>query len=332
MFYGNNGAGKTSVLESVHFLSHVRSFKTRTSRFLINHSSKYFRIVSDISENGLTQRIGMEKTTDKFLASINGDRINKPSAVADLLPAIAIHPEIFTLLTGDPSEKRAFLDWGSFYHDSKFKVFWRQFQQSLKQRNAALRSKAPEHLVQCWNRALAENGEMISKMREEYLLRIAERIPGLIADFDQDIRLDLRYARGWPTDVTLEEQLEATFESDRQRGFTQSGPQRGGFKTYFNGRETTQIASRGQLKLITIILKLSQAIEFVESRSRRCVLLLDDLDAELDHGNFDTFLGIVKSLGLQSLLTTLDRNIRFHESEGNTGVFHVEHGKIKQVL
>jgi DNA replication and repair protein RecF len=332
VLYGANGAGKTSVLEAIYFLSHSRSFKTRNARHLIKNDEQKFRITGMISEKGYQRRIGVEKSHDGYLGKINGIKVRRPSEMADILPTLVIHPETFSLLTGDPGEKRAFLDWGIFYAEGDFRRHWQNYQQALKQRNAALRTSRQRTLITCWDTVLADSGEAISLLREKYLNSLVEKLPGLLRTFSEDIDLELRYRRGWPSGVSLLDQLQGSLESDLTRGFTQSGPQRGGFKTYFNGYETTRVASRGQLKLVTIILKLAQAQVFLDGNERSCLLLLDDLDAELDRKNFERFLAIVEELGLQTVWTTLDKDKFSRTGDTSACLFHVEHGSIQQML
>ncbi len=334
VFYGRNGAGKTSVLEAVHFLSQARSFKARNPRQLISHDADGFIVTGEVNRAGSIVRVGVARKKGATEARINAKKVARPSALAECLPVQLIHPGSFSLLVGPRSEKRAYLDWGAFYREPGFRDQWSVFQKALKQRNSAIRSKMASDLICCWDRQLAKAGETISLFRQQYIDKVVEEVPALMAMFASDTRLSVHYAQGWPSGKPLADHLRDTLQADIARGFTAAGPQRGGFDVRFNGHPIGEVGSRGQVKLATIVFKLAQLRVFLDSvqGEGQCLLLLDDLDSELDSGSLARFLEVVSSLGVQTLLTTLNPDRIQGSVSGDLALFHVEHGVVKQVL
>ena len=332
VLYGDNGAGKTSVLEAIHLLSHGRSFKSRNPAHLIRRGASELLIRGQLTDADGRWRVAVLRSAEQMRLRLNGRDVSRPSEIAARLPVLVIHPGSFGLLVGSRGERRAFLDWGVFYQQPAFRGLWRRFNKLLKQRNAALREGLSARWVDCWDGPLAEAGEEIGRLRRAYLASVVELAPAILGRFDPALELSIRYLSGWAADKPLLTQLQEMKPSDRARGFTQAGPQRGGFSVQLDGQPIAEVASRGQLKLATIAFKLAQIEVFSRSVGRGCLLLLDDLDAELDQRNFSIFLELVGSLGVQVVSTTLhpEKFDRWKAEEKQ--LFHVEHGEIEAVV
>ncbi len=332
VLHGENGAGKTSVLEAIHFLSQARSFKARNAVQLINHRATELMTVGRLREDVGIWRVGISRSREGVKIRIDGEDVSGPAAVAARLPVVAIHPDSFSLLVGSRAETRAYLDWGVFYTEPSCRDHWRDYARALKQRNAAIRGGKTGALVRCWDRSLAEKGEAIADARERYLQRVEEVLPRVLGQFGKSLSLTVNYSRGWTKELGLLEQLERNYDSDLARGFTQSGPQRGGFSVRVDGHPLGEVASRGQVKLATIAFKLAQLMVFQETVGKRCILLLDDLDAELDRNNFERFLEVIETLGVQTFMTTLHPEKFTERPAAELRLFHVEHGQVRQVV
>lgn len=332
VLFGLNGAGKTSVLESIHFLSQARSFKARNPRQLIALGEDAFVVRGEVVSGDRLLRVGISRGREVTAARINGNKVPRLSELAEVLPAQVIHPDTFSLLVGARSERRAFLDWGAFYHCGEFRRQWAVFQKALRQRNAAIKSRLAVTMVNCWDEQLAMSGEAIATYREDYLSKVVGKVPELIERFSDSTKLSVSYQQGWPSGKRLVEHLGDNIEADIARGYTSGGPQRGGFEVRYNGHPISEVGSRGQVKLATVVFKLAQLQLFQEQGGRECILLLDDLDSELDNENLKRFLSVVVSLRIQTLLTTVDRR-RILDCVGDqVRLFHVEHGCVEQVV
>lgn len=332
LIYGNNGAGKTSVLEAIHVLSQLRSFTTRNLSHLIQHQAQDFVLRASLenpdSEPPRPGSLALRRQRDRTELKIDGEASRRPSEAADRLPVLAIHPDSFSLLTGPRSERRSFLDWGVFYQQPTVRPYWRQYRQALRQRNSAIQTGMRSEAIHCWDPTLAAAGEAIASARSNYLDILMSKVNVLAEHFqDAPLRLDLRFSSGWPRDHSLVETLRHSLESDRGRGYTYSGPHRGGFSVLFNGHAVASSASRGQLKLATILLKLAQ-LQLLREVGRECVLLLDDIDAEIDSTTLDSVLRLIGDLSVQTLVTTLHPDRFEGVAASDINMFHVEHGKI----
>ncbi len=332
-FSGDNGAGKTSILEAVHFLSHGRSFRNVGVKPLINDQAKSFIIKADINgDSDLVKHVGIEKSEKVFKGRINGIEAFRISQFSELLPVITIHPGSFGLLTETPSSRRAFLDWGLFFSDPRFKSEWQKYHVALRQRNAGLRAQLPKRDIHCWNVQLVEHGEYLSQARDRYLTQIQQIIPDICHQLESQLEIKSIYRTGWSKGMSLADSLVAQVERDLSLGYTYSGPHRADFSISFNNKGVAKFASRGQIKLITVLLKLAQAYYFVKQSKTTCVLLLDDIASELDEKYLSLAMRVVADLKLQVFLTSVSsgayNKLDFHSS----AMFHVEHGVVDRVL
>ncbi|WP_413700822.1 DNA replication/repair protein RecF [Psychromonas sp. KJ10-10] len=138
---GQNGSGKTSFLEAIYFLGLGRSFRSHLTSRIVQHEHKEFTLFSEIQQQGLATPIGLQKSKNgDSLLKINGAVSKKLANLTHYLPIQLITPESSTLLSGSPKNRRAFLDWGVFYHDPNFYHNWARIKRLLKQRNARFKA------------------------------------------------------------------------------------------------------------------------------------------------------------------------------------------------
>jgi len=137
-FTGDNGAGKTSILEALAVLSKGRSFRPGHISSLIGPQDKHFQIVSTIESHvGDVHRVGLERGKDYWQARHQGQDVSQISELTHLLPFVLLEPSSHTLISGPPDGRRKYLDWGVFHVKPGFLGLWRLFNRVLKQRNAA---------------------------------------------------------------------------------------------------------------------------------------------------------------------------------------------------
>lgn len=332
IFYGENGAGKTSILEAVHLLSHGRSFRSSRINPLIQHQKSKLRVTGKVREQYSTYQLGVERSKRGILARINGANVQNILKLSECFPTLAMHPNTFNFLSEEPAQRRSFIDWGVFYENSRFVDNWRSYKKALKQRNAALRQGLGKEHISIWNEPLAEAGESINSYRKIYVSNIIHKLPELMFKFKQSYKIDMVLKAGWPEGISLLQALEDSIEKDIATGYTHAGVHRADLKVSLNSHPVSLYASRGQLKLVTVLLKLAQCSFLVKENKRSCVLILDDLSAELDKKYFLQLLDVVAELKLQAFLSTIDPIENLLKNRISHKLFHVEHGLVKEMV
>lgn len=324
---GDNGSGKTSLLESIYVLGVGRSFRTTKVKRLIQdgqHSCTLFIATAD------GHKLGLQKHLDgSSIARLNGSTASKLSSLAQLLPVQLFDPESLDMLSGPSLPRRQLLDWGVFHVEHGLSMQWARASRALQQRNSLLKSaKINADHLSVWSRELADASELIHNSRLAFMSSwqpfVDRAMKRLLPGFD----FTISYHAGWDTTEALIDLLECSREKDSERGFTQLGYHRADIRIRADGVLADERLSRGQLKLCVCALKLS-LIERLKANSARPILLFDDLASELDHGSREKVLSWVMEMDLQLWLTTIDsRYLTPFISHKEHAVFHVEHGKI----
>lgn len=328
---GENASGKTSFLEAIHLLGLARSFRTLKSEHLVQHGADSLTLFT-LLDKGNLHRIGLQRYTDNRLElHIDGAKAEGRGTLASLLPLQLITPESISLLLGNPSERRQYLDWLLFHVEQSFQPTWSTYHRYLKQRNALLRNEQYQ-TIQQWTIGLIESGEEINRMRQAVLTELMPHIQHYVALLLPDIPFNLLYRQGWKKDLSLEEALERGLQSDMRMKYTTSGPHRADLVFRSGEEKVVDVFSRGQLKLMLAALKLAQMALFCQRLGTTAIVLIDDLPAELDGKHRNLLLSQLHDLGTQVFITTTDRSLLDFSAWEETKVFHVEHGEIKEVV
>jgi len=359
-FVGDNGSGKSSLLEALFFLGHGKSFRTSKADVLACHDKSHF-VVS--VKNGKDCQLGLSRDINSGLTNIkiDGERHSRLSELAKNIAVQIVTPESFKLFFGGPKERRRFVDLGMFHVKHDFSKQWKNFNRVLKQRNACIRVGA----------AVSDSGAMLSYWTEQFckmsldvaLVRQAY-VSSLVAELDVWInlllpnlqnRVTVQYLQGWP----LKKELAAVLASNQERefnyGYSLYGAHKFDVKFLLDKQSLETQLSRGQQKLFLLALTFAQAKLIASVNRVKPILLIDDIGAELDSNSRSMLSLAIEKLECQVFITAIESNVlqpffdRFCDDEDsnatgfvsdsllsqtssteNYKVFHVKHGKVTE--
>ena len=326
---GPNASGKTSLLESVFFLSRARSFRTSYLDQLIQDGESECVVSGKIQLVSRETPIGVRCSRRQTEARLDGAPVKSLAELAQALPVQVIDPEIHKLLEEGPARRRRFLDWGVFHVEPEFLDHWRRYQKALRQRNAALRRDLPRTSLKPWETALIESGNQVQAARRRHvdaLLPLAAKH----AEFLTDEELDLTLKAGWDESLTFAEALEKSWDRDRQYQATQVGPHRADFVLTLAGKRARNRVSRGQQKLLASATVLAQMTLLAAASNAPRILLLDDPAAELDSKHLERLLKVVTEQDNQLLITSLKSD--FEGLSGQPKHIQLEQGEVAKVI
>ncbi len=328
LIVGDNASGKTSILEAIYYLSHIRSFRTQYVTDLIFRQSRYLQLVANIQTNNKTIPFGIRRSRNKSEIRVNKQPVKRVSDIAAQFPVLAIHPDSYRLITGSPSERRQFLDWGVFHVEHGFFKSWQRFRKALLQRNAALKSKQKYDVCQLWNNEISTSANYIHQLRLQYFEKLVPFFNSLAIQFFPNDVVTIEYKRGWPAEKELLELLESNLHKERLKGYTHHGPHRAEISIKVNGQSAQTCISRGQQKTLVALMRLAQAMQFSQITDKSCVLLYDDLAAELDLNHRRLILSVLSSMNIQLFITAIEKDQIDLSDWSDSKMFHVEHGVI----
>lgn len=332
IFEGPNGSGKTSLLEALYFLGYGRSFQSRLLQRIIRYGENEMSLFGVVKTDAeLPLHIGIAKSLQEgSQIRLNGKNVLNASELVKQMPMQLIHPESFHLLTGGAQPRRQFLDWGLFHVEPEFHDLWQRSQRLLQQRNAALRNGAEDALVTLWDHSWIDLANRIDELRQSYMSQFMDLFIEVAERFQMTIPISLHYHRGWHAEHDLQSILIQQLANDRARHYTYSGPHRADVNLKLAGVPVADALSRGQQKLLLMVLFLTQAELLYRRTAKRSCYLLDDILAEFDPLKREHLLLTLSGLSSQIFLTTPDvSQLRPHlDKVSSHQMFHVEQGQV----
>lgn len=327
LVFGNNGSGKSSLLEAIAYLSLGKSFRTNHLQSLINNKSDHFVIFAD-KDNA---KIGIKRNNLSDIdIRINGVSTNKLSDLAFLTPMQVIHPADLDLVLGGPSIRRAFIDWGAFYHIPDFFLSWSNFKRILKQRNSYLKNSNNYKLIRILDKELVNQANRLNYFRTTYFENIKLFILKILKSFLPEYEFDLIFYPGWDVRKNLELILNESFERDLFYGYTVNGPQRADLRILVNGLSSQEVLSRGQIKLLLCALKIAQGCYLEDRCNNNCTFLFDDFSSELDTEKKSMLSSFFKSMKGQVFITAIDSDDKNFFQGSNYKIFELQNNMIEQ--
>lgn len=333
ILYGDNGSGKTSVLEAIYLLAMARSFRSTRLQPMIQYEQHSCTVFAQIKRSDHSQtNLGISRDRQSELRiRIDGHTVRSTAQLAQLLPLQLINPDSFRLLEGSPKMRRRFLDWGVFHVEHQFFSVWQRLQTSLRQRNSCLRHGIiDKNALAAWDRELCLASAEIDQLRRNYIIQLKPVFEHRLAKLLQLPDLTLSYYRGWDKDSNLADVLNKNIERDRALGYTQAGPQRADLRVRIGTHSAVDILSRGQQKLVICALRIAQGHLLSQARRNDCIYLVDDLPSELDQQHRLALCQLLDDLECQVFITCVDKQLMSSgwRKDTPTSLFHVEQGQI----
>ncbi len=330
LIVGSNAAGKTSLLEAIHYLARLQSFRTARVRSLIRQGEEIFRLVGRFGDSA-RHVLGVEVSPRHRRIRLDGRDVHRRSEVVGSLPLQILNQDAHLLIEAGPEYRRRFMDWGVFHVEPAYRGLLTQYHRLLRQRNAALRRSAGYREIKVWDREMASRATDIDRMRRLHVQTLERILQDCLKDLAPLGDVRLLYRSGWSEEKPLAVQLCERLDSDRERGFTQIGPHRADIGILVDDRVARDRLSRGQQKLLVSALIVAQLRLLCEQGADTPLILVDDLPAELDAGYRERLLVLLDRLPVQRFITAIDPQ-QLPVPSGDHALFHVKHGRLEDVV
>jgi DNA replication and repair protein RecF len=333
---GDNGQGKTSVLEALYAVATTKSFRTEKLVQVVRTGDEQARVSASVREGSFVRELSLQQGLRGRSVALDGKRPKTLASYAVRTPIVVFHPRDLELVTGAASERRRLLDRLILYADPAGAEAGRRFAEALRERQRLLDTRgvlAPE--LGDFESVAAEHGARFARARSEAAERL---LPELLDAFrsvtPKGLALDASYtAAGTQNSEEFEAELCARRPEDCRRGRPSFGPQRDELSLSIEGRSARGDASQGQQRLLSLSLKLSELRCIEHTRRAHPVLLLDDVSSELDADRTESvFLLLGASQGQIFVTTTrpeLFRGATFSSAERVD--FRVTNGHVSRV-
>ncbi len=358
-FIGDNGSGKSSLLEALFFLGHGKSFRTSKTDVLACHEKTNF-VVSVKDSNDCQLGLSRDVTSGLSNIKIDGERHSRLSVLAKNIAIQIVTPESFKLFFGGTKERRRFVDLGMFHVKHTFAKQWKSFNRVLKQRNACIRlthsTSESNSMLPYWTEQFCQMSIDVANVRQAYVSSLITELDYWLAILLPDLknRVTVQYLQGWPHKKELQELLASNQEREFSYGYSLYGAHKFDVKFLLDKQSLETQLSRGQQKLFLLALTFAQAKLIARVERVKPILLIDDIGAELDV-NSRTVLSIaLEKLDCQVFITAIESNVLqpfiehfcYNKKYCNTNLidknvevehtknykmFHVKHGKVSVI-
>ncbi len=331
---GDNGQGKTNILESVYFCATGRSHRTRFDNELISFGKNESHIKSKIAcdTEKSTIDIHIKYGLNKGIA-INGIPIKKLGDLFGNLKVVLFSPEDMQLINGGPSLRRRFMDIQICQMDRIYYFYLQRYYKALRQRNTLLKrqikvSDALKEEVNVWNVQLEEYAKIIIAKRRSFIEKISERASKIQSSLTENSEeLKIRYTPNVNENEFYEKLLKG-IEKDVYYKTTLLGPHKDDLQFSINDLDVKTYASQGQKKSCAISVKLAEIETIKEETGDYPVLLLDDILSELDAGR-QSFL-FESITHVQCILTATGVEEILHKIIKNANIYNVSKGLVSK--
>lgn len=324
---GENGHGKTNLLEAVAFCGLLRSWRGARDADVIRFGAPAFHVRAALSSPAScnTMSIAYERSTRRKRAMLDGVEQSRLTAALGALPSVAFSPADVALVAGGPTERRRYLDVLLAMSQPLYLVALQQYRAALLRRNAALRTAQRDggrgdhaSRVSVWEPAMAEHGATLVAARRAFVQQHGDRYASLCASIGERDAAALRYVRvggddsDAGTDVAaLTDALTRSFAQQRatelRRGVTLVGPHRDDLALSLGGRDLRTFGSAGQQRSAAIALRLLELATLRHALGHAPLLLLDDPFAELDLARASRVLHLLEDAGAAQVLLAVPR-------------------------
>ena len=305
VFIGDNGSGKTSLLEAVFLLSRGKSFRHHQPKRYIQHHQPMVTVHATLSDR---TTLAIQKQLDATTAlRLNQNTIYTQSPLTQQLPTLLIDPSSMDMLEQGSASRRQLLDWLAFHMKPGFHSQWLAYQRLLKQRNRLLKqsrqlSASQRQELTAWDKGLANHAALIHHYRQQvfdaWQPYFARCLQALLPNYAG--KLTLSYSPGYDADHPLDEQLQARMSQDLQQGFTRIGSHRADIQVHWRSHQAhddsqelsstatikeqaANVLSRGEKKLLITALKLSQLplllADYEQTAATENDLTVDSIDS-----------------------------------------------------
>jgi DNA replication and repair protein RecF len=302
---GDNGHGKSNLLEAIYYLHLFRSSRGVRDAELVRFGAPAFHIAA-VAEGGRADQVsaGFERDSGRRRIMLDGVECPRLSDALGAIPAVTFAPTDVGLIAGAPVERRHFLDLLLASSSRRYLATLRDYRTALSQRNAALRAGSGRQHASVWEVPLALHGAMLRLERAAFVAWAQPRLADIGEQLGERGELGLRY-RSSVTAVpgagedTLRDTLAAALaesrDRDLERGMTHVGPHRDDLDLRVEGRSLRRFGSAGQQRSAAIALRLIESAWSREHGGHEPILLLDDPVAELDRARAARVMSLVTS-------------------------------------
>lgn len=338
---GENGQGKTNLLEALYFLATLKPLRAGRLVELVRFGDESARVTGRFELAGAERDISVEVTPKGRTAFVDGKRAASLEAYFGGVSVVAFTPDDLAVVKGGPDGRRAFLDRSVFNRFPAYLGESREYARALKSRNRLLKEGAPVSHLEAWDATLARAGARLWVRRRALMGEVASGAREAFARIGRTVEpaafgyepahlhdVDFAAADEAALQLALARALDGRLHRDVERGFTSVGPHADDLEVTVGGRAARQFASQGQTRALVLAWKVAEIENLRRASGFLPLLLLDDVSSELDPERNAFLMGYLADSGAQVFLTTTDAGLVQRAAGADTVWYRVHGGQV----
>jgi DNA replication and repair protein RecF len=318
---GENGQGKTNLLEALYYLATLKPLRANTLKELVQFGAGRARVEGRWLINGAERDIAVDISHGTRTAWVDGKRANSLEAYFGGVSVVAFTPDDLSIVKGSPEGRRTFLDRSVFNRFPAYLQESREYAKALKSRNRLLKEDAPLSHLTVWDETLSRVGARLLVRRRALMGEVSPRAQGAFERIGrieakatfvyEPAHLEVAFATATESELqsALSRALEHRLPRDVERGHTSVGPHVDDVEISLGDHAARQFASQGQSRALVIAWKVAEIENLDATNGFLPMLLLDDVSSELDPERNAFLMQYLADSGAQTLLTTTDKEL-----------------------
>jgi DNA replication and repair protein RecF len=304
---GDNGHGKTSLLEALYLVATSKSFRTERLNEVRQDGAEFARVDAEILDAGQPRQQRAVLSPQGRTLRVDGNPPPGLSSYVRLTPVVVFHPGDLELSMGAAAVRRDLLDRIGLFQDPQLSDDRRRYKRALSERQSALDARGPDaRELDAFESLAAQHGARLTQARARAATHLAEEVKLAFSRLVAGrLELLVRYRPGGTPDIAEHQQeLRARRISDRRRRAATYGPHKDELELVLDGRAARKHASQGQHRILTLSLKLAELSTIRHARGAHPLLLLDDVSSELDPTRIGLVYDFLRESESQVFVTT----------------------------
>lgn len=336
IIYGENGQGKSNLLESIYVLGQTKSHRSSIDNHLIKEGVDFSKITGILEEEALPTKLEIVLTDTSKKMKVDENEISKVSEYISHLDVIIFYPEDLEIIKGAPMLRRKFINTELSNLQEIYYNVLTDYNKLLKMRNEYLKGDIFDiHYFDILTQYFIQKAVLLYKMRLKFIDRINE--------YAENIYENLMHIKGFhivykvadfsKEDAIVEENLYHFYEENKEKERlykkTLFGPHHDDLIFYIENKDMLAYSSQGQQRAAILTFKLAEIELYKKYKKRLPIILLDDVFSELDHQKKNNLMKYIGQ-NLQVIITTTELDHLTDKQKKNAKFIQIENGKVKK--
>ena len=327
LIYGSNGSGKSTIIESIYYALSGKSFRTTETNNLIRNQTKQLQALL-VFFDGKTVKVTKKMNNTAIITQNKGQKRENYTSLVKKFPTCLVENKEFFFSSSNPEQKRSFLNKTLFYVEQEGSTKINELKKIVAQRAGCLKNK-DFNQIKYWDEQLILIEPIITDLNQKLCkdLNKALKNSNIVDVFVQNNswlnELTIKYLPGYDVKDNFTDILSQNLEKDTVLKRTTAGPHKRSFDILLKNKPASETLSRGQQKIISIILHLIQREIIKINTGSDPILLMDDISSELDKENANLMLKYLIDNSVQTIMTSIEK--AHFSAHKDVFLFHVEH-------